>query len=139
VTSPNAIMAADLELADDPIKPEWVLDGDPRARAVTWAVSPDQTTSHWLWECSSGSFRWWFGFDETVTIVEGEVHVEIEGQPVMHLGVGDSAYFPAGRWSTWTVPEYVRKQAVLRTPVPGFLARVARGLGYRKYANPTPV
>ena len=29
-----------------------------------------------------------------------------------------AAYFPAGRWSTWTIDQYVRKQAVLRVPVP---------------------
>ena len=74
-----------------------------------------------------------------MTIVDGAVDVAVDGLPLMQLRVGDSAYFPAGRWSTWTVHEYVRKQAVLRTPVPGFMARVARGLGYRKYAKPTPV
>jgi uncharacterized cupin superfamily protein len=56
--------SADLE--DDPINPEDVRSGDPRARALGWAVSADQTTTHWLWECTAGSFRRWFGFDETV-------------------------------------------------------------------------
>lgn len=123
------------DLQDDPINPEDVLSGDPRARAVTWAVSADQTTTHWLWECSAGSFRWWFGFDETVCIVEGSVRVEVDGEEPLALDVGDAAYFPAGHWSTWTIEEYVRKQAVLRVPVPRSMAYASRVLGQRRYAR----
>jgi uncharacterized cupin superfamily protein len=123
------------ELQDDPINPEDVLSGDPRARALTWAVSADQTTTHWLWECSAGSFRWWFGFDETVSIVDGAVRVEVDGEEPIELGVGDAAYFPAGRWSTWTVHDHVRKHAVLRVPVPRSMSFVSKVLGQRKYAR----
>ena len=122
-------------LQDDPINPEDILSGEPRARALTWAVSADQSAAHWLWECSAGSFRWWFGLDETVTIVEGSVRIEVDGEESIDLGPGDAAYFPAGRWSTWTVDEYVRKHAVLRVPVPGPMAYVARVLGQRKHAR----
>jgi uncharacterized cupin superfamily protein len=123
------------DLQDDPINPEDVLSGDPRARARTWAVSADKTTTHWMWDCSAGSFRWWFGFDETVSIVEGSVRVEVDGEEPIVLGVGDAAYFPAGRWSTWTVEDYVRKHAVLRVPVPRSMAFASRVLGQRKYAR----
>jgi len=136
ITETNRLMiAASAELADDPIRTEDVLSGSPRARSVTWAVSPDGTTSHWLWECSAGSFRWWFGFDETVTIVEGSVRVEVDGEEPILLSVGDAAYFVAGRWSTWTIDQYVRKQAVLRVPVPRSMSYVSRVLGQRKYAR----
>ncbi|MBJ7359687.1 cupin domain-containing protein [Nocardioides sp.] len=130
-----SMMHRSADLQDDPIRPEDVLSGDPRARARTWAVSADGTTSHWMWECTAGSFRWWFGFDETVSIVEGSVRVEVDGEEPIVLGVGDAAYFPAGSWSTWTVEEYVRKHAVLRVPVPRSMAFVSRVLGQRRYAR----
>jgi len=130
-----ATIGRSAELEDDPIRPEDVLSGDPRARARTWAVSADGTTSHWMWDCSAGSFRWWFGFDETVTIVEGSVRVQVDGEEPVDLAVGDAAYFPAGRWSTWTIDDYVRKQAVLRVPVPRSMSYVARVLGQRKHAR----
>ena len=130
-----ATIGRSAELENDPIRPEDVLSGDPRARARTWAVSADGTTSHWMWDCSAGSFRWWFGFDETVTIVEGSVRVQVDGEEPVDLAVGDAAYFPAGRWSTWTIDNYVRKQAVLRVPVPRSMSYVARVLGQRKHAR----
>jgi len=130
-----ATIGRSAELENDPIRPEDVLSGDPRARARTWAVSADGTTSHWMWDCSAGSFRWWFGFDETVTIVEGSVRVQVDGEEPVDLAVGDAAYFPAGRWSTWTIDDYVRKQAVLRVPVPRSMSYVARVLGQRKHAR----
>jgi uncharacterized protein len=123
------------DLQDDPLNPEDVLSGEPLARARTWSVSADGTTTHWMWECTAGSFRWWFGFDETVSIVEGSVRVEVDGEEPISLAVGDAAYFPAGRWSTWTVDEYVRKHAVLRVPVPRSMAFVSKVLGQRRYAR----
>ena len=137
MTAPTAtaMIPASVDLEDDPINPSDIVVGEPRARARTWAVSADGTTTHWAWDCSAGSFRWWFGFDETVTIVEGSVRVEVDGQPPMVLGVGDAAYFPAGRWSTWTVDDYVRKHAVLRVPVPRAMSFVSRVLGQRRYAR----
>jgi uncharacterized cupin superfamily protein len=132
----HALMTSgDVELVDDPIDPACVLEGEPRARAKTWAESADGTTCSWLWDCTAGSFRWWFGFDETVSIVEGSVRVEVDGEEPMVLGVGDAAYFPAGHWSTWTVENYVRKHAVLRVPVPRSMAFASRVLGQRKYAR----
>jgi uncharacterized cupin superfamily protein len=126
--------SGDVELADDPIDQGWILEGEPRARAKTWAESADGTTCSWLWDCTAGSFRWWFGMDETVHIVEGSVTVQVDGEQPMTLGVGDAAYFPAGRWSTWTVEDYVRKHAVLRVPVPRSMAYLVNGFGRRKYA-----
>ncbi|WP_372735344.1 cupin domain-containing protein [Nocardioides sp.] len=123
-----------LDLVDDPINPEWILAGNPRARARTWATSADKTTDHWCWECTAGSFRWWFERDETVVIVEGSVRVDVDGGPKLDLGVGDSAYFAAGQWSTWTIDDFVRKQAVMRVPVPASMSLMAKLLGQRKYA-----
>ena len=40
------VARADSELQDQPINPDWVLEGRPRARITEWGESPDGTTSH---------------------------------------------------------------------------------------------
>ncbi len=127
----------DVDLVDDPINPDWVVAGQPRARAKTWAQSADGSACSWLWDCTAGTFRWWFAMDETVHIVEGSVTVLVDGQEPLLLTTGDAAYFPAGRWSTWTIDDYVRKHAVLRLPVPGPLAYLANGLSRRRHRSPS--
>lgn len=132
--SPAALVRGDAELVDDPIDPACVLAGQPRARGLVWAESADGTSSNWVWDCTAGTFRWWFGFDETVSIVKGSVTVQVDGDEPVVLTAGDAAYWPAGRWSTWTIDAYVRKHAVLRLPVPRPMATVVKGVGRRRYA-----
>lgn len=107
-----------VELADDPIEPSWVLSGDPKARSALWARSLDATTSSHVWECTAGRFRWYFPVDETALIIEGSVTVALGDQEPFTLGAGDAALFPAGTWTVWDVPDYVRKHAILRSPLP---------------------
>ena len=115
------------QLAPAPIRPEWVLAGDPQARAVEIARSPDGTCTIAHWDCSAGSFRWFFWVEETVQILEGEVLVE-DDQGVQHrLRAGDVAVLPANRWMVWRVDRYVRKMAVCRYPVPRPFGRLVRG------------
>jgi len=61
-------------------------------------------------------------WDETVHIIEGDVHVTAADGSVHHLYAGDVAYFKAGTWATWRVDNYVRKVAFLRRPFPMPLA-----------------
>ena len=49
------------------------------------------------------------------------------------LAVGDAAYFPAGHWVTWQIDDYVRKQAVVRVPVPRAMQYAVNGIGRRKH------
>ncbi len=123
----------DAALEDDPIDAACILDGAPRARVSSWAESADLSATHWTWDCTAGRFRWYFAVDESVVIVEGGVTVQVDGADPVELQVGDAAYFPAGNWSTWTVPHYVRKQAVIRVPVPRSLRYVVNGFGRRRY------
>ena len=80
-----------------------------------------------IWDCTAGKFRWYFGVDETVHILEGEVTVSDDGGNTRTLRAGDIGFFPAGTWMTWRVEKYVRKVAFLRHPLPqpfGSLLRV---------------
>jgi uncharacterized protein len=128
-----SVSHGEVELEDHPINPEWVLEGNPRARISQWAESDDGFVSHWTWDCTAGRFRWYYDVDETIVIINGAVSIEVDDEPPVPLQVGDAAYFAAGHWVTWTVPDYVRKQAIVRVPVPRTMRYVAKGLGRRAH------
>jgi uncharacterized cupin superfamily protein len=127
------VSRGDASLEDHPINPAWVLEGEPRARISSWAESADGTTSHWTWECTAGRFRWYYDVDETIVVIDGSAAIQVDGEPPVVLQVGDAAYFPAGQWATWTVDGYVRKQAVVRVPVPRALRYAVNGFGRRTH------
>lgn len=108
--------AMDMELS--PINPDWIISGEPVARMSHHSRSGDRASYTALWDCTAGTFRWFFGWDETVHILEGEVHVTGEDGSIHLLRAGDVAYFKAGTWATWRVDSYVRKVAFLRRPFP---------------------
>jgi uncharacterized cupin superfamily protein len=113
-----AASLADLDLDPAPIRPEWVLEGAPVARCRHWSDSSDGTTQAMAWDCTAGAFRWFFGGDEIVHIIEGEVTVTDDAGAERTLRPGDAALFRAGTWSTWRVPHYVRKHAICRDSLP---------------------
>ncbi len=111
----GSILHQDLQPA--PINPDWILEGDPIAKATTLAIATDNTLSCAVWECSAGKFKWVFGLDEIVQILEGEVVIEEQnpGRKVHTLRAGDIALFPDGLTAHWTVTKYVKKFAIHRT------------------------
>jgi uncharacterized cupin superfamily protein len=116
-----------------PIEPSSIEQGCPVARCLTFAESQKKHMWSGLWECSAGKFRWVYGGDEIVQILEGEVVVREEGTGVVHtLHAGDAAYFPAGLVAHWEVPSFVKKFFVLRVPresrLVARLRRLARGV-----------
>ncbi|MDV8004851.1 MAG: cupin domain-containing protein [Rhodococcus sp. (in: high G+C Gram-positive bacteria)] len=116
----SAIEAVSLDhvlLDDDPINRDWIIFGTPVARSAQWSASKDGTTTTHVWDCTKGRFRWYFHADEIVHIIEGSVTVQADGIAKRTLGVGDAALFRAGSWSEWEVEEYVRKHAILSSPL----------------------
>ncbi len=109
-------------LKPTPITADWVLEGSPQARAHEIFRSADGMATLSGWDCTAGRFRWYFGVDETVQIVEGSVTVTYEDGSVVTLKAGDIAYFTSGSWATWQVDSYVRKFAFCRHTVPGLMA-----------------
>jgi uncharacterized protein len=109
---------ADSELEPNPIKPEWILEGRPQARAKRLAQSADGTSSVIAWSCTPGRFEWYYAVDETLHIIAGEVFVTDEEGAVHRLGPGDMVFFPAGSHSVWHVTREVRKLAFCRHPMP---------------------
>jgi uncharacterized cupin superfamily protein len=107
------------ELQPDPIQPSWVLEGNPIARICMLSSSPDGLSWTCLWDCSAGRFNWFYGFDESVHILEGSVRIQDETGAVHNLSAGDTIFFPLGAHAVWTVDTYVRKIAFCRNPLPG--------------------
>lgn len=101
-------------LDESPINPAWIMSGTPRARVGLHSPSIDGRASTHIWDCTSGSFWWTFGDDETVVILEGEVRVTTEQGETRTLRHGDIAYFAGGTRALWEVDAYVRKIAFCR-------------------------
>lgn len=114
------------ELQPAPIEPSWILAGDPQARCVEHHASGDGDSITAVWDCTAGTFRWRFGWDETVVILEGEVHVTAQDGTERRLVAGDMAYFRAGSEADWHVENYVRKVAFLRRPMPPLVSMAIR-------------
>jgi uncharacterized cupin superfamily protein len=127
------VARSDSQLLDQPINPDWILAGTPQARLAEWGESADGTTSHWTWDCTAGRFRWYYDVDESIVIIAGSVSIQVDGEDAVVLAVGDAAYFVAGNWCTWQVDDYVRKQAVVRVPVPRAMQYAVNGFGRRKH------
>ena len=109
---------ASAELEPSPISPDWVRVGTPQARAKLLAKSHDGTSYIMVWECTTGSFDWHYGEDETVVIISGEVFIRTEKGEERRLGQGDMGFFPAGSSCIWRVNDRVKKVAILRKDLP---------------------
>lgn len=130
----------DIDLTAAPINPHWILAGSPQARVAMLSESVDRDASTFLWDCTEGVFLWHFSCDETVHIIDGSVEIAWNGEN-HRLGVGDTAYFPAGTISTWRVRSYVRKVAFLRQPAPrpvSLTLRLVRRLARMLKASEAP-
>ena len=115
-----------LDMQSLPIEPSWVISGNPVARAASHSKAEDDCAATGVWDCTAGEFRWFFGWDETVVILEGEVHVTAEDGTERVLRAGDVGYFKGGTWATWRIETYVKKIAFLRKPFPAPLAWLYR-------------
>jgi uncharacterized cupin superfamily protein len=108
-------------LVSSPITPAWILDGKPVARLQLLSSSADGTASTYFWDCTAGRFNWFYSFDETVHILEGEVKLKYPSGTSHRVVAGDTVFFPTGSSAEWTVDKYVRKLAFCRAPIPGYL------------------
>lgn len=109
-----------------PIDPTWILKGNPVASIARHSQSGDEAASTAVWDCTAGEFRWYFGWDETVYILDGQVEVTSDDGTVQVLNPGDIAYFKGGTWATWKIETHLRKIAFLRRPFPKPIALAYR-------------
>jgi uncharacterized cupin superfamily protein len=112
------------KLVSNPIRPEWILEGQPVARIELLSSSADGTASTYFWDCTAGRFNWFYAFDETFHILEGAVMLKDVTGRSRRVTVGDTVFFPRGSTAEWTVDTYVRKLAFCRNPVPDSVVAV---------------
>jgi uncharacterized cupin superfamily protein len=108
-------------LVPNPIQPAWILDGKPVARLALLSSSADGAASTYFWDCTAGRFNWFYSFDETFHVLEGEVTLKYPSGTSHRVVAGDTVFFPAGSSAEWTVDNYVRKLAFCRTTLPSYL------------------
>lgn len=125
-----------LPMHDAPIEPSWILQGAPRARISSLSPGFDGTAGAAVWDCTAGTFRWHFVREETVVIMDGEVHVTAQDGTQRVLRAGDIAFFAAGTWATWRIDRYVRKVAHTRRPLPKLVAAALKLVRSLKGARP---
>jgi uncharacterized protein len=109
-----------------PIRREWILEGNPIARIELLSSSADGTASTYFWDCTAGRFNWFYTFDETLLLLEGGVSLKLPGGMSRRLTAGDVIFFPSGATAEWNVDAYVRKLAFCRSPLPEVLNRARR-------------
>lgn len=109
---------ADIELDPDPIRADWVIEGNPQVRSKYLARSVDGASSVVAWSCTAGRFVWCYKVDEMLHVISCEVFVTDEKGMIRRLGPGDMAFFPAGARSVWHVTHEVRKLAMCRHRLP---------------------
>lgn len=133
----------DVRLEAAPINPDWIVSGNPAARAGLHSESLDGRTSTNIWECSAGSFWWTFHDEETVVILEGSVRVTSETGNVRLLRAGDIAFFAVDSRALWEIDDRVRKIAFVRHPhsrqvaaLRDMLGRMKRGANPLYFASP---
>lgn len=66
-------------------------------------------TADGVWECSSGTFRWNYTWDESVYILKGQATITVEGGNPVHIKARQTVHFSQGLRAEWKVTETVRK------------------------------
>lgn len=122
---------AKLSLNPCPINPAWILEGGPVARNAVLSYSVDGSASTLVWDCTAGRFNWFYDVDETIYVIEGGMTIKDSGG-TRRLIAGDTIFFPKGAVAEWTVDNYIRKVAFVRTPLPYPLAFAKRAIRFLK-------
>jgi uncharacterized cupin superfamily protein len=121
-----------VHLNPSPIRPDWVLEGNPITRNQVLSSSADGTASTLIWDCTAGRFNWFYDVDETIYVIQGGVVVKDFGGLPRRLQAGDTIFFPAGARAEWHVEHYIRKIAFCRAPLPRPVRFAKRGYQFLK-------
>ena len=116
-----------LDLKPSPIEPSWIIKGNPVAQATLLTKSSDGLAWTMVWQCSEGSFNWYYDLDETIMILEGSIVLENDTMPPTRFGPDDVIFFKDGAHAKWHVEGHVRKLAFFRRASPVLLSYALRG------------
>jgi uncharacterized cupin superfamily protein len=114
----------EMRLAPFQVNPAWVKEGTPNFRALEYGRSPDGRVTSGLFACDGPSrFDWVYAHDETIHLLEGEVHIGYLGREFT-LRPGSTTTFAAETTAHWYVPLHVKK--VFKLIEPGRAVRWSR-------------
>ena len=122
------VSQTDIALQPSPINAEWVRQGTPVARNRVLFRSQDRTATTIVWDCTAGSFDWFYTSDETIHVLEGRATLTFDSQTRV-IKPGDVVFFPAGSQARWVVDDYIRKLAFFRRTLPLPVSLAMRALG----------
>ena len=88
--------------------------------------------SSYIWDCTAGRFNWFYEAEETIYVIAGGVVVRDDAGAARRLSAGDTYFFRAGARAEWHVEDYIRKFALIRTPLPRPLVLAKRGYRFLK-------
>ena len=118
MSKPRVFESKAAQMKSAPIRPEWIISGDPQARNQVLFVSEDRSALTLFWECTAGVFRWIYDEEETIYVIDGGMTLAYPNGETRTVGKGDVVYFAPGDTAIWTVDSHVRKVAVFRRPMP---------------------
>ncbi len=127
--------SSNTDLEPSAINPDWVIEGSPQTRWKLLFKTDDGIAQTGIWDCTAGKFHWNYHLDETIHVLEGGMIITFRGV-TKEVRAGDMIFFPAGSRAIWEVPNYVRKIAWLRQPMPypsNLVVRAFNRIRYRKY------
>jgi uncharacterized cupin superfamily protein len=111
----RAAVNGELQLESYDLPAEAVIAGDPRPRA--WTVTREdgagQKVISGVLEADPGTIRYPIRGVDTLYVLKGHAHVELDGGDVVDLGPGDVAVLPPGGVATWTFTEPFKEIFVL--------------------------
>lgn len=105
---PSKLSVASAMLLPDPLPKKSLVAGQPDASTRPMHNEPDGSYAVGIWRCTPGSFRWTFGRDEFVYVIEGEATVKYSSGKLITIRAGDAVYFPKGD-CTWTISKTIKK------------------------------
>lgn len=97
----------------DPINPKDIRAGEPVARARHAVGGPEGLTAGY-WHCTAGRFVWYYGMDEVVHLLEGEVLLTSTSGETTRLTAGQMFIFRQGTEWEWDIADEVHKVFFLR-------------------------
>lgn len=103
------------QLPPFPLPQEEILEGVPDCRGLFTAESADEGASAGFWSCDVGRYEFYFGYDEFVYLIEGELTVHCDGRSFA-MRAGDTAHFPQGCTTVWEITRKMTKYFVARAP-----------------------
>nr|WP_165937870.1 cupin domain-containing protein [Methylobacterium segetis] len=131
-TIPMIPSVTTVELKPAPIEPSWIREGRPVARNATLSRSADGMASTLVWDCTAGTFDWFYDIDETIYFLEGSATISDGHAPPKTFRAGDVLFLPRGAVCRWQVETYVRKVAFCRRVQPRSVTLAIRVLGRLK-------